>query len=192
MEELLRRSLKELIDVLNQFQETDLRKVLDASNVIAEAMKRGNKLLICGNGGSAADAQHMAGEFINRFLMERPPLPAIALTTDPSVITSISNDYSFNEVFQKQVLGLGQRGDVLLVISTSGASQNCILAAKSAREMGIYIIGLLGRDGGKLLHEVDLALVVKSNSTPRVQEVHAFIIHMICELVERAMYGGRE
>lgn len=188
MEGLIRDSLRELNNCLNIFVEENGKAILEASNVISEALKKGFKLLICGNGGSAADAQHMAGEFVNRFLMERDPLPAIALNTDTSVLTSIGNDYSFDQIFEKQVLALGKEGDVLMVISTSGKSKNCILAALAAQKKGIFTIGLLGKDGGELLDKVDLPLVVRHNSTPRIQEVHSFVIHMICELVEKTLF----
>ncbi len=190
MVDLLRRSLKELVDILWAFLEENERGIQEAAKRIVEAFKAGGKLLICGNGGSAADAQHMAAEFINRFLLERRPLPAIALNTDPSVLTSIGNDYSFDQVFEKQIRALGKEDDLLIVISTSGKSKNCIRAALTAKEMGIFSIGLLGRDGGDLGSLVDLKLIVRNSSTPRIQEVHAFIIHMICEMVERELFGG--
>ncbi|MFN3534250.1 MAG: SIS domain-containing protein [Desulfatiglandales bacterium] len=187
---MLRRSLKELVDILWAFLEENEGGIQEAAKRIIEAFKAGGKLLICGNGGSAADAQHMAAEFINRFLLERRPLPAIALNTDPSVLTSIGNDYSFDQVFEKQIRALGKEDDLLIVISTSGKSKNCIRAALTAKEMGIFSIGLLGRDGGDLGALVDLGLIVRNRSTPRIQEVHAFIIHMICEMVERELFGG--
>lgn len=188
MESLIKDCLKELSNCLDTFVEENTKAILEASKVISEALKGGFKLLICGNGGSAADAQHMAGEFVNRFLMEREPLPAIALNTDTSVITSIGNDYSFDRIFEKQILALGKKGDVLIIISTSGKSRNCILAALAAQKRGIFTIGLLGRDGGELLDKVDLPLVVRHASTPRIQEVHSFVIHMICELVEKFLF----
>jgi D-sedoheptulose 7-phosphate isomerase len=155
---------------------------------IASAFLRDRKLMICGNGGSAADAQHMAAEFVNRFQLERPPLPALALTTDTSVITSIGNDYSFEEVFSKQVKALGVKGDVLLAISTSGASKNVLSAVEAANEQGIYTAGLLGGDGGKLTNMVEMSFVVKSDVTARVQEAHLLTEHIICRLVDYILF----
>ncbi len=159
-------------------------KIEEASAVITKAINAKNKLMICGNGGSAADAQHMAAEFVNRFLKERAPLAAIALSTDTSNITSIANDYSFDEIFSKQVEALGINGDVLLGISTSGNSNNVIKAFEAAKLSGIYTIGLLGKDGGELARLSDLSIIVNSNSTPRIQEAHIFIIHTVCQMVE--------
>jgi hypothetical protein len=132
--------------------------------------------------------------FVNRFMLERPPLPAIALTTDTSIITSIGNDYSFDEIFSKQVKALGMEGDVLLVISTSGNSGNVISAVKAARGLGVYTAALTGRDGGRLSPLVDMALVVKSNATPRIQEAHHFALHVLCQLVDYILFqqGGSE
>ena len=158
------------------------------SEKIAFAFTSDRKLMICGNGGSAADAQHITAEFINRFMLERPPLPAIALTTDTSIITSIGNDYSFDEVFSKQVKALGVEGDILLGISTSGNSGNVIEAVKVARDRGIYTVGLTGGEGGKLESLVDMAMVVKSNVTARIQETHIFVGHIICQLVDYILF----
>ncbi|MBN2124160.1 MAG: SIS domain-containing protein [Deltaproteobacteria bacterium] len=155
---------------------------------VALAFTSDRKLMICGNGGSAADAQHIAAEFVNRFLLERPPLPALALTTDTSVLTSIGNDYSFDEVFSKQIKAIGTEGDVLLAISTSGNSANLLSAARIARRRGIYTAGLLGGDGGKLKALVDMPMVVRTNNTPRVQETHIFAGHLICQLVDYILF----
>jgi len=144
--------------------------------------------LICGNGGSAADAQHIAAEFVNRYNLERPPLPAMALTTDTSVITSIGNDYSFDDIFSKQVKALGMEGDILLCISTSGNSKNVLSAVRDARTQGLYTAGFIGNDGGELAKMVDLALVVKSNATPRIQEAHILAGHIICRLVDYIIF----
>jgi D-sedoheptulose 7-phosphate isomerase len=151
---------------------------------ISEAFRNGGKLMLCGNGGSAADAQHIAAEFVNRFQEERAPLPALALSTDSSIITSVANDYGYEQVFSKQIMALGREGDMLLAISTSGSSANIISALHAAREREIYTVGLTGGDGGKMLPIVDLSLVVESRSTPRIQEVHIFAGHLVCELVE--------
>jgi D-sedoheptulose 7-phosphate isomerase len=144
--------------------------------------------MLCGNGGSAADAQHIAAEFVNRFILERPPLPAIALTTDTSIITSVGNDYSFDEVFSKQVKAIGMEGDILLAISTSGNSANVLSAVEAAKNQGIFTVGLTGGDGGKLATLVELALMVKSDSPPRIQETHILVGHIICQLVDYLLF----
>jgi D-sedoheptulose 7-phosphate isomerase len=158
-----------------------------AAGTIAEAIRAGNKLLLFGNGGSAADAQHVAAEFVNRFLVERPPLAAIALTTDGSVITSVANDYSFDELFSKQVRALGRPGDVALGISTSGSSRNVVLALEAARGIGMKTIALT-RAGGKMAEGADVALAVPSDFTPRIQEGHIAILHIVCELVDLILF----
>lgn len=155
-----------------------------AAEAIAQSLVQGNKLLLCGNGGSAADSQHIAAEFTGRFIGDRKPLAALALSTDSSALTCIANDYSFDEVFARQVVGLGRPGDCLLAISTSGNSRNVIRAAEVARSSGIYAIGLLGRDGGRLRTLCDLAILVPSTTTARIQEAHIFIGHTLCALVE--------
>ncbi len=175
------QAVKELKGLLDSLDFTILENI--ASEIIS-SIKDGNKLMICGNGGSAADAQHMAAEFVNRFLKERKPLPAIALTTDTSNLTSIANDYSFDDVFLKQVEAIGKKGDVLIGISTSGNSSNVFKALDKAKSMGIKTVGFLGKNGGKIKEVCDLVLIVPSDSTPRIQEVHGFIIHVICEIVE--------
>jgi D-sedoheptulose 7-phosphate isomerase len=171
-----------------------LDSVAPAVEAAAEAMVRslscGRKLMFCGNGGSAADSQHLASEFTGRFINDRRPLAALALTTDSSALTCIANDYSFDEVFYRQVLGLGQEGDCLIAISTSGNSRNVIRAAEAARDTKVCIIGLLGRDGGKLNALCDISIVVPSTVTARIQEAHSFIGHTLCGLVERALDVG--
>ncbi len=150
-----------------------------------DSMQRGGKLLLCGNGGSAADAQHLAAECMVRLQEERCPLPAIALTTDTSLLTAAGNDYGFERVFARQVEGIGREGDVLLVISTSGNSRNVVLAVKEARRRDLRTLGLLGKSGGALREILDIALVVPSSSTQRIQEVHITIGHIICGALER-------
>ena len=162
----------------------NLEEVIDK---IIKAIKNGNKILIMGNGGSAADAQHFAGEFINKFLMDRKPLPAIALSTDTSVLTSIGNDYSFDEIFEKQVVALAKKGDILFGITTSGNSKNIIKAFDAGKKIGTINVGLLGKDGGIAKNYVDYPLIIKENSTPRIQEVHITLIHIICEIVEKKL-----
>lgn len=188
MEKIIKDILSDSLEVKESFIRANTTNIMASAEKIAYAFASDRKLMLCGNGGSAADAQHIAGEFINRFLLERPPLPAIALTTDTSVLTSIGNDYSFDDVFSKQVKALGVEGDILLAISTSGNSANVISAVKDAKNQGIYTVGLTGGDGGKLATLVDLALVVKSNVTPRVQEAHILAGHIICELVDYILF----
>lgn len=166
--------------------------VVEAAKRMAVSLARDGKILICGNGGSAADAQHMAGEFMNRMLMERPPLAAIALSTDSSILTAVSNDYSFDEIFSKQVQGLGKKGDVLIAISTSGNSSNILAAIEAARAKGLIVIGLTGRDGGKMADLCDVLLNVPHPSTPVVQEVHLAIEHLLCILCDHYLFQNGE
>lgn len=161
-----------------------------AAGLVSSALGAGRKLLLCGNGGSAADSQHIAAELTGRFVEDRRPLAAVALSTDTSALTCIANDYGFDEVFSRQVSGLGVRGDCLLGISTSGNSRNVIRAADAARSSGMHVIGLLGRDGGALRARCDVAIVVPSETTARIQEAHIFIGHTLCALVEAALGLG--
>lgn len=181
--------LRSSTEVTERFIRDNTEALGHVARTIAAAFLAEHKLLICGNGGSAADAQHMAAEFVNRFQIERPPLPALALTTDTSVITSIGNDYSFEEIFAKQVKALGLKGDVLLAISTSGRSPNVVLAVEAAKRQEIYTVGLLGHDGGILEGMVDTALIVESTATARVQEAHLLTEHIICHLVDHIIFG---
>lgn len=154
------------------------------AEVCARALQEGHKILLCGNGGSAADAQHIAAEFVGRFHRERLALPAIALTTDSSILTSVGNDYSFDDVFTRQVEGLGAAGDVFWGITTSGNSPNVVKAAKAAHEKGMTVIASLGRDGGAMAHLADVALIIPSDSTARIQEMHILCAHSICEVID--------
>jgi D-sedoheptulose 7-phosphate isomerase len=164
-----------------------LRPQADAAAArMADCLRAGGKLMFCGNGGSAADSQHLAAEFTGRFLNDRPPLAALALSTDSSALTCIANDYAFDQVFERQLRALGRRGDVLVAISTSGHSANVLRAVRAARELGIATIGLLGRDGGALAGLCDIAVVVPSQTTARIQEAHIFIGHVWCAMVEAA------
>ena len=156
-----------------------------AIEIITKCYKNGNKVIIFGNGGSAADAQHMAAEFIGRYLLERKSLPAIALTTDTSIITALGNDYGFENTFSRQCESMVSKGDVIIAISTSGNSKNVLNGIKTAKKCGAIIIGLTGQNGISLQEMVDVLLIVPSKSTPRIQEGHRIIIHTICELVER-------
>jgi D-sedoheptulose 7-phosphate isomerase len=158
-----------------------------AAAMIAAALAAGRKLMLCGNGGSAADSQHLAAEFTGRFIKDRRPLAALALSTDTSALTCIANDFSFDEVFSRQVLGLGTAGDCLLAISTSGNSRNVLRAVEAARDLGVHTIGLLGRDGGQLAALCELAVIVPSKTTARIQEAHIMIGHTLCGMVEAAL-----
>jgi len=164
-------------------------RINESARIIINALKSGNKLMICGNGGSAADAQHIAGEFVCRFYIDREPLPAIALSTDTSVITSISNDYSYDHIFSRQVKALGRSDDVLLGISTSGSSVNVLEAFKAAREMGIKTILLSGATEKAIAAHSDIVIKTPSTDTPRIQEMHLIIEHIICEMVEKGIFG---
>ena len=188
MKEIIRRVAKQSRRIQEDFIQKNTSQLIDCAEYISKASKNDRKLMLCGNGGSAADAQHIAAEFVNRFLLDRHPLPAMALTTDTSIITSVANDYSFEEVFSKQIQALGVEGDILLAISTSGNSNNILSAIRTAKEKGLYTIGLIGGDGGKMLTLVDLPMVVESNETPRVQETHILAGHLICELVEYILF----
>jgi len=163
-------------------------QVAAAARLLASTLKGGGKILLFGNGGSAADAQHLAAEFVNRFLIERPPLAALALTTDTSILTSIANDYDFLEVFAKQVRALGRPGDAALGLSTSGNSANVVRALEVARRLGLKPLALSGGDGGPVAAAAELAIVVPSKSTPRIQEVHITIGHVLCDLVDFLLF----
>lgn len=192
MKNIISETLLESIKVKEQFIKECGEDLITLSKKIVSSFTNDRKLLLCGNGGSAADAQHIAAEFVNRLEMERPPLPAISLSTDTSIITCIGNDYSFNEIFTKQIKAIGLEGDVLLAISTSGNSQNVLAAAETAREMGIYVAGLTGGKGGKLKEICDLCLTVPSERTTRIQESHILAGHIICKLVDYILFQGGE
>jgi D-sedoheptulose 7-phosphate isomerase len=162
--------------------------IAKAAETIATAFNDGNRLFIFGNGGSAADSQHIAAEFVNRYKMERPSLPAMALSTDTSIITSISNDYAFKYVFSKQIQAFGQAGDVAWAISTSGSSINILEALKAARHLGLTTMALTGRGGDQAALFSDISLIVDSTDTPRIQEVHIMAAHLICELVDFKLF----
>jgi D-sedoheptulose 7-phosphate isomerase len=179
---------KESSRVKEAFINENLSKLINIIDVLTAALKSGNKILLFGNGGSAADAQHIAAEFINRFLIERPPLPAIALTTDTSVITSIGNDYDFSEIFSKQIRAIGQPGDVAWGISTSGNSANVMKGLEVAKKMGLVTVAFTGKDGGSIAKIVDFSVNVSSSSTARIQETHITAGHAICELVDMKLF----
>ena len=182
----LSESLEESAKVVRALSGDDaaLRAMEEALRAAAEALSSGKKLLFCGNGGSAADCQHAAGELVGRFRLERPALAAVALTTDTSILTAIGNDFGFGEVFARQVEALGEEGDVLFALSTSGDAENVLRAIQAAREKGIRVVGLTGRGGGGMASACDILVRVPADSTPRVQEAHVVIYHVICELVE--------
>lgn len=160
------------------------------AGAVADRLREGGVLLICGNGGSAADAQHLAGELVGRFMLERAPLRCLALSSDIAVITAVGNDYGFAHVFARQVAAHGREGDVLLLLSTSGVSPNLLEAAREARRRGMCVLALSGRDGGPLAREADLCITVPSRSSPRIQEAHAALGHILCGLVEQELFGS--
>ena len=167
-----------------------IQDISDSIDKIIYALGKKKKLLVAGNGGSAADSQHFVAELVGRYNFDRPPLNALALTTDTSVLTCIGNDYSYEDIFSRQIEGLGSDGDVFFAISTSGNSPNIIKALKKASTMGILTIGLTGRDGGLMKKLCDICICVKSNSTPRIQETHLLIEHIICSMVEDVIFGN--
>jgi D-sedoheptulose 7-phosphate isomerase len=182
-------SLAGAIDLHRTFASGDLTPVIQAARLIVRALADGRKLLICGNGGSASDAQHLAAELVGRFQRPRRPLPALALTVDSSVLTAIANDFSYDEVFARQIEGLGHQDDVLLAISTSGRSSNVLRAVEQARRIGMTSIALTANDGGLLGPMADVHVNVPSADTARAQEVHRTILHVICELIETELSG---
>lgn len=187
MKEIILGTLKESITVKDQFIKSNINLIQKGADRLSICITSGHKILIFGNGGSAADAQHIAAEFVNRFQIERPPLAALALTTDTSIITSIGNDYNFDEIFSKQIKALGKKDDIAIGISTSGNSKNVIRAINAAKNMGIFTIGLTGF-GGELSQYADLVFAVQSDITARVQEAHITLGHILCDLVDRILF----
>ncbi len=188
----IHRNFQESVLVKQQAVEQLAPAIATAAERLSQSLLAEHKILSCGNGGSAGDAQHFSSELLNRFERERPGLPAIALTTDASTITSIANDYHFDEVFAKQVRALGQTGDILLAITTSGHSSNVIRAIEAAHDRGMTVIALTGRDGGEvanLMQDNDVELRVPASSTARIQEVHLLIIHCLCDLIDLQLFG---
>lgn len=188
MEDHIIKIFKESSRVKDIFLNENLGRLTQVIEAITAALKAGNKILLFGNGGSAADAQHIAAEFINRFIIERPPLPAIALTTDTSVITSIGNDYDFSEIFSKQIRALSQPGDIAWGISTSGNSANVLKGLEMAKKMGLVTLAFTGKDGGDIAKIVDFSINVSSSSTARIQETHITAGHVICEMVDIKLF----
>jgi len=182
------------IEVKNNAAKTLLPVIIDAGQMLAQSLKDGYKILSCGNGGSACDAQHFTTELVNRFMVERDELPAISLTADIAVLTAIANDYGYHNVFAKQIGALGKAGDILLAISTSGNSQSVVQAINRAHEGGMRVIALTGNEGGligKLLDKTDIEIRVPSKVTPRIQETHILIIHCLCDLIDRILFSDK-
>jgi len=185
---LIEEQLRESAALKEQILSECLEDILRAVEVIIQRLHHDGRIFLCGNGGSAADCQHLAAELVGRLRKDREPLPAIALTTDTSILTSLANDYTFDITFARQIEALGREGDVLIAISTSGNSENVLQAVKKAREMGLVTIGLLGSGGGKLREWVDFPIVVPSRNTQRIQEGHITIGHILCDLIEKALF----
>ena len=184
-DQLLAKSLREHLQILQSLLETSLADIESSGQLICSTLTSGNKILICGNGGSAADAQHIAAELVGRYEQERRSYPAVALTTDTSALTALSNDFGYAEVFARQIAGLGVRGDVLIAISTSGKSANVLKAAEKARELGCHVIGLTGETKDPLASLCDICIAVPAKRTSRVQEAHITIGHLWCEMVDQ-------
>ncbi len=186
MKQTLLHQVQASLALKQAFFDAEMDHIIRQAEDMAERLRRGCRILVCGNGGSAADAQHLAAELSGRYLKERRALAGLALTTDTSALTAIGNDYGFDQVFSRQVEALGRPGDLLIGISTSGNSPNVLLAVEAAKGLGLRTLGLLGRDGGKLKDRVDDALVVPSTVTARIQEVHQMIYHFWCEALDAA------
>jgi phosphoheptose isomerase len=193
MKEIIREAMEAGIELRRACSGSLDEPLLKAAETMVTCLENGGKILVCGNGGSAADAQHFAGELVNRFEMDRPGLAAVAMTSDASVITSIANDFSFDNVFSRQVEALGREGDLLLAISTSGNSVNVIKAIDAAQAAGIKSIVLTGKDGGNIgkIEHVTVHLNIAHSSTPRVQEMHITCLHILCSLVDESMFGTK-
>ncbi|MED5386978.1 MAG: phosphoheptose isomerase [Pseudomonadota bacterium] len=187
------RHFKDSVAVKQKAADELVDPIQQAGDKIVQCMLNNGKILSCGNGGSAADAQHFSAELVNRFEKERPGLPAFALTTDSSTLTAIANDYDYNQIFSKQITALGQPGDVLLAISTSGNSANVLEAINASHEREMIIVALTGKDGGsiaRLLKEQDIEIRIPSNRTARIQEVHLLVIHCLCDFIDTQLFGG--
>ncbi len=190
MKDAITKIFEESAQLKIKFVRENVDKIIDVVQLIAQAFREGKKVILFGNGGSATDASHIAAEFVNRFLLERPPLPAIALNTDVAVLTSISNDYDYSQVFSKQLAALGHEGDVVIGISTSGNSPNVLKALEVAQKNGLKCVVLTGGTGGKLANMADYAFIVPSKVTARIQETHITLGHAICQMVDEALFGN--
>lgn len=189
MQDRINELIEEKVQLLNKLKDSVYMEMVEAAvNCMVNSIKSGHKIILAGNGGSAADAQHFAGEIVGRFMMERKSIPALSLCVDPSVMTCIGNDYGYGMVFARQIEGIGQAGDVFVAISTSGNSENIINAIEAAKEKQIKIVGFLGKGGGKIKDMCDYALVVPSDETPRIQEIHTFTVHLMCERIEQKVF----
>ena len=187
--ERVREAFSASVEALQALGEADFRVILEMAELLVEAYERGGKVILMGNGGSAADAQHLAAELVSRFKLERRGLPAIALTVNTSILTAIGNDYGFENIFERQVEAIARSGDVVMGLSTSGSSPNVLRAIEKARRMGCITFGFTGASGGQMPHAVDLCFQAPTDDTPHVQEVHITAGHILCGLVEGAMFG---
>ena len=188
MKEKILKAFEESVSVKQDFIKENIERVIEVSKLLSDSFNNGNKLITFGNGGSAADASHIAGEFVNRFKKERPGLPAIALNTDTAVLTSIANDYDFSEVFARQIKALAQEGDVVIAISTSGNSPNILKAVDAAKKKKLKIIVFTGAKGDKLAAKADYAFTIPSSNTPRIQETYITLGHVLCQMVEEILF----
>ncbi len=192
MKKYIKNQIKKSYETKQAIYENEelVDKILEVSKLCVELYRGPNKTILAGNGGSAADAQHIAAELVGRYGFDRPSIPSLALTTDTSNLTAIGNDYGYDKVFSRQLEGMGQKGDIFIGISTSGNSINIINAFKSANNKGITTVALTGRDGGEMAKIADFAIVVPSDSTPRIQESHILIGHIICDIIEKEIFGN--
>jgi D-sedoheptulose 7-phosphate isomerase len=191
MKEAIIQAFEESARIKVKFARENTDKIVEVVQLIAQAFREGRKVILFGNGGSAMDASHIAAEFMNRFLIERPPLPAIALNADTALLTCISNDYDFSQVFSKQLSALGHEGDVVIGISTSGNSLNVVKGLEVAKKNGMKTVALTGGTGGKMAGLVDFAFIIPTKVTPRIQEAHITLGHTICQLVDEELFGAR-
>ena len=191
MKSYIKNQIKDSYETKKAIYENDilLDKIEKLSRLCVELYRGKNKTILAGNGGSAADSQHIAAELVGRYGFDRPSIPSLALTTDTSNLTAIGNDYGYDKIFSRQLEGMGQDGDIFIGISTSGNSQNLINAFKVAKEKNILTVALVGKDGGKMAQMADIALIVPSNSTPRIQESHILIGHILCDIIEKEIFS---
>ncbi len=190
MKDAIIKAFEDSAQVKVKFARENADKIIEVVQVIAQAFREGRKVILFGNGGSATDASHIAAEFMNRFLIERPPLPAIALNSDAALLTCISNDYDFSQVYSKQLTALGHEGDIVIGISTSGNSPNVLKAIETAKKNGMKTVILTGGTGGKMAGLADYAFIVPTKSTPRIQETHITLGHTLCQMVDEELFGG--